>query len=109
MVSYRSGLLACYIDGAKVFDQSVDIGPDGVSIDRKYFAQGPFRDASQLLNAGLNQAGITVRTMSASGAGSASADVLEISARHPGAMPGDPNGTVVWRFGSVTTGVKLGS
>src|SRR5205085_11649492 len=48
------------IDGAKAFDQSVTIGPDGVHVDEKYFARAPFTDTSQLLNAGLQQAGISV-------------------------------------------------
>jgi hypothetical protein len=97
------------IDGARAFDQSVTIGPDGVHVDRKYFARAPFADASQLLNAGLQQAGISVRTVSGSGDRSGSADLLQVTSQHPLPLPGNPNGMLVWRFGAVTTGINLGA
>ena len=93
------------IEGARAFRQSVSIQPDGVHVDDK-FAQGPFRDGSHLLNDALNQSGITVRTVS--GDGSGSADVLEITSHQPVPLPGNPKGTLVWRFGAVTTGINLG-
>ncbi|HKN90167.1 MAG TPA: hypothetical protein VJ622_07790, partial [Acidimicrobiia bacterium] len=57
-------------------------------------------------NDALNQSGITVRTVS--GDGSGSADVLEITSHQPVPLPGNPKGTLVWRFGAVTTGINLG-
>ena len=93
------------IEGARALRQSVSIQPDGVHVDDK-FAQGPFRDGSQLLNDALRQSGITVRTVS--GDGSGSADVLEITSHQPVPLPGNPKGTLVWRSGAVTTGINLG-
>ena len=94
------------IDGARAFRQSVTIAPDGVHVDDKV-ARAPFADGSQSLNAALKQSGISVRTVSESGDPAGSTDLLEITSHHPVPLPGNPQGTLVWRFGAVTTAINL--
>ena len=96
------------IEGAEAFEHSVTIDRDGVHGDNAYFARAPFVDGSRILNDALQQAGISVRTVSGSADRSGSADVLEITSHHPVPVPGNPNGTLIWRVGGVTTGIDLG-
>jgi hypothetical protein len=93
------------IEGARAFKQSVTIGPDGVHVDDKS-APAPIAEGSKNLNDALKQSGISVRTVSAEGAGSA--DLLEVTSVHPVPVPGNPQGTFVYRFGAVTTAISLG-
>jgi hypothetical protein len=95
------------IDGARAFKQAVTIGPDGVHTAGQT-APAPFGAGTKSLNDALKQSGISVRTVSESGDGSGSADLLEITSHHPVPLPGNPQGTLTWRFGAVTTGINLG-
>jgi hypothetical protein len=96
------------VEGAKVGDQSVTIGPDGVhSADKA--VPVPVGESTKNLNEALKQAGIAVRSVSAQPTeGGASSDVLEVTNRHPLPVEGNPQGTVTWRFGGATTSVALG-
>lgn len=93
------------IDGARAFKQSVTIGPDGVHANDQS-APAPIADGTNNLNDALKQSGISVRTVSGEGAGSA--DLLEVTSVHPVPLPGNPQGTFVYRFGAVTTAISLG-
>jgi hypothetical protein len=94
------------VDGARAFKQSVTIGPDGVHANDQS-AAAPVGDGTKSLNEALKQAGISVRTVSGDGPGSA--DVLEITSEHPVPVPGNPQGSFVYRLGAVTTAISLGS
>jgi hypothetical protein len=80
------------IEGARVGDQSVTIGPDGT------------HPATDAINGALKAAGISVRTVSTDDGG----EVLEIVSIHPLPFPGNPQGRAVWRFGGARTSVSVG-
>jgi hypothetical protein len=95
------------IDGARAFKQSVTIGPDGVHADDET-APLPVGEGTKNLNEALKQSGITVRTVSGDTEAPGSADFLEVTSKHPVPVPGNPQGTFVWRLGAATTAISLG-
>ncbi len=99
---------ALLIDGARIGDQAVTIGPDGVhaaGVPSPVPTGGPGP-----LNQALAQAGLTVRTVSAGPVeGGATADALEISRDQGPPVPGMPRSTLSLRIGGATTAVSAGS
>jgi hypothetical protein len=96
------------IQGAKVGDQPVTIGPDGVHPGDQTVPV-PIGTGADSLNEGLAQAGITVKTIKASEIeGGAAGDALEITVKHP--IPGAENvqGTLVYQLGGATSYVAFG-
>jgi len=94
------------IEGARAFRQSVTIGPDGVHAN-DHEAPAPIGSGTKNLNDALKQSGLSVRTVSGEGAGSA--DLLEVQSVHPVPVPGNPQGTFVYRFGAASTAISLGA
>ena len=94
------------IQGAKVGDQAVTIGPDGVHPFGGNFA---FPGGADQLNQSLRGAGITVRTLSLQmGDSGASTEVLQVTVKHP--IPGATvQGTFVYEFGGSISSIALGS
>lgn len=96
------------IQGAKVGDQAVTIGPDGVHPGDQTVPV-PIGSGADSLNEALAQAGITVKTIKATDIeGGAAGDALEITVKHP--IPGAENvqGTLVYQLGGATSFVAFG-
>jgi hypothetical protein len=96
------------IQGAKVGDQAITIGPDGVHPGDQTVPV-PIGSGADSLNEALAQAGITVKTITASDVeGGAAGDALEITVKHP--IPGAENvqGTLVYQLGGATSYVAFG-
>ncbi|MGH8973914.1 MAG: hypothetical protein ACRD0C_12020 [Acidimicrobiia bacterium] len=96
------------IEGAKVGDQAVTIGPDGVHAGGGT-APVPIGSGSESLNQALAQAGITVKTIKGADIeGGAAGDALEITVKHP--IPGAENvqGTFVYQIGGATSYIAFG-
>jgi len=91
------------IEGARVGDQSVTIGPDGVHPASGQTVPVPVAEGSRSLNDALKAAGISVHTVSTD-----QGEVLEVASTHPLPFPGSPQGTAVWRFGGARTAVTVG-
>jgi hypothetical protein len=97
------------VEGARVQGQLVTVGTDGVHAGDQTVPI-PFGEGAENLNEVLKRAGLTVRTISAEPAqGGASADMLEVTSKHVLPVPGNPEGTFVWRFGGATTAIILGA
>jgi hypothetical protein len=94
------------VDGARVGDQAVTIGPDGV---HALGLPSPVpTSGGDALNQTLAQAGLTVRTVAASPLkGGGAADTLEIKSVH--GLPGLPRGILRVEIGGATTAVSSGS
>jgi hypothetical protein len=94
------------IVGAKVGDQAVTIGPDGVQPFGQSFK---YPGGADQLNQALAAAGITVRTLSLQkGEGGATTDALQVIVKHP--IPGaSVQGTFVYEFGGATSFISFGS
>jgi hypothetical protein len=94
------------IVGAKVGDQAVTIGPDGVHPLGQSFR---YPGGADQLNQALGAAGITVRTLSLQkGEGGGTSDALQVIVKHP--IPGATvQGTFVYEFGGATSYISLGS
>ncbi|MGH9034155.1 MAG: hypothetical protein ACRD0O_00195, partial [Acidimicrobiia bacterium] len=96
------------IQGARVGDQAVTIGPDGVHPGDQTVPV-PIGSGADSMNEALAQAGITVKTIRASDIeGGAAGDALEITVKHP--IPGAENvqGTLVYQLGGATSYVAFG-
>ncbi len=96
------------IEGAKVGDQPVTIGPDGVHPGGQTVPV-PIGSGTDSLNQALAQAGIRVKTIEFSEfEGGAAGDALEITVKHP--IPGAENvqGTFVYQMGGATSYVAFG-
>jgi hypothetical protein len=91
------------IEGARVGDQSVTIGPDGVHPASGQTVPVPVAEGTKSLNDALKASGISVHTVSTE-----EGDVLEVVSTHPLPFPGSPKGTAVWRFGGARTAIKVG-
>jgi hypothetical protein len=95
------------VDGARVGDQAVTIGPDGV---QALGAPLPAPTGGPDLNRMLAQGGLTVRTVSAGAVkGGGAADALEIVSDHGIPVPGLPRGVLSLRIGGATTALSVGS
>lgn len=94
------------IVGAKVGDQAVTIGPEGV---RPLGQTINFPGGADQLNQALGAAGITVRTLSLQkGDGGATTEALQVIVKHP--IPGATvQGTFVYEFGGATSFISLGT
>jgi hypothetical protein len=94
------------IVGAKVGDQAVTIGPDGVQPNGASFK---YPGGADQLNQALSAAGISVRTLSLQkGEGGGTSDALQVTVKHP--IPGATvQGTFVYEFGGATSYISLGS
>lgn len=93
------------VQGARVGDTEVTIGPDGVKVAGQP-APLPAGDASRAVNQALSRAGVSVALVEATDvAGGRSASAVEIRSRHPLPLPGDPQGFLVMRFGGATTAI----
>ncbi|HKN90755.1 MAG TPA: hypothetical protein VJ622_10775 [Acidimicrobiia bacterium] len=94
------------IEGAKVGDQAVTIGPDGVH-PAGQTVRSP--GGADQLNQALAAAGITVRTLSLqTGDGGATAEALQVVVKHP--IPGSKvSGTFVYEFGGSTSSIAFGA
>jgi hypothetical protein len=94
------------ITGAKVGDQSVTIGPDGVHPNGASFN---YPGGAEQLNQALAAAGITVRTLSLQkGEGAATTEALQVVVKHP--IPGSTvQGTFVYEFGGSTSYISFGA
>jgi hypothetical protein len=90
------------IEGARVGDQSVTIGPDGVHPASGGTVPVPMGEGTKSLNEALKAAGISVRTVSTD-----SGEVLEVASTHPLPFNGSPKGTAVWRFGGAHTAITV--
>jgi hypothetical protein len=96
------------IEGARVGDQSVTIGPDGVHPNGQTVPV-PFGQGPEALNQALAQAGITVRTIASQPVESgAASEILEITVKHP--VPGADNvkGTLVYQVGGSSSYIAVG-
>jgi hypothetical protein len=94
------------IEGAKVGDQAVTIGPDGVHPFGQSFQYPGGADA---LNQTLSQAGISVKTLSLQKSESgAASDALEVTVKHP--IPGATvMGTFVYEIGGSSSYIDFGA
>jgi hypothetical protein len=94
------------IEGAKVGDQAVTIGPDGVRPLGQHFE---FPGGADQLNQALTQAGISVRTLSLQQAeGGASGEALEVRVKHP--IPNsEVEGTYVYTLGGSSSFIDFGA
>jgi hypothetical protein len=94
------------IVGAKVGDQAVTIGPDGVHPFGQKFA---YPGGADQLNQALSAAGISVRILSLQQSeGGSTTDALQVIVKHP--IPGATvQGTFVYEFGGATSYISLGS
>jgi hypothetical protein len=97
------------IEGAKVGETSVTIGPDGVHAGGSGIPV-PIGQGSEQLNQALAQSGISVRTASSTGKDGGVDDILEIRSKHPVPNPGGGavEGTLIMRFGGANTGIVVG-
>jgi hypothetical protein len=96
------------IEGAKVGDQPVTIGPDGVH-PAGQTVPVPIGSGADSLNQALAQSGITVKAIKFSEIeGGAAGDALEITLKHP--IPGAQNvqGTFVLQMGGATSYIAFG-
>ncbi|MGH9043211.1 MAG: hypothetical protein ACRDZ3_23630 [Acidimicrobiia bacterium] len=114
VTTYRAGMdkpetkTELLIEGAKVGEQAVTIGPDGVHPGDQTVPV-PIGQGSQSLNEALAQAGITVKTIAGDELeGGGAGDALEITVKHP--IPGAENvqGTLVYQLGGATSYVAIG-
>jgi hypothetical protein len=94
------------IEGAKVGDQAVTIGPDGV---HPFDQTVSFPGGADQLNQALSAAGITVRTLSLQkGEDGAATKALQVIVKHP--IPGsNVQGTFVYEFGGATSYIAFGA
>ena len=94
------------IEGAKVGDQAVTIGPDGVHPLGQSFQ---YPGGAEQLNQALSAAGISVRTLSLrNGESGATSDALQVTMKHP--IPGSTvSGTFVYEFGGSTSYIDFGA
>ncbi len=94
------------IVGAKVGDQAVTIGPDGV---HPFGQTAPFPGGADQLNGALGAAGITVHTLSIqTGEGRSTTEALEVTVKHP--IPGTSvQGTFVYEFGGSLSSIAFGA
>jgi hypothetical protein len=90
------------IEGARVGEQSVTIGPDGVHPASGQTVPVPLAEATRALNDLLKAAGLSVRTVPGDGG-----EVLEVVSTHPLPFPGSPKGRAVWRFGGTRTAITV--
>jgi hypothetical protein len=98
-----------HVEGAKIGDTPVTIGPDGVHAGGSGIPV-PFGQGNEQLNQALAQSGISVRTASSTGKSGGVDDILEIRSKHPVPNPGGGTleGTFVVRYGGTTTGIVVG-
>jgi hypothetical protein len=99
------------VEGAKVGETPVMIGPDGVRAGGGGAAPVPIGQGSDQLNEALAQSGLSVRTVAAHPVkGGSAGDVLEIRIKHPVPSPegGQVEGTLIMRFGGTTTAITVG-
>jgi len=94
------------IVGAKVGDQAVTIGPDGVHPFGQSFR---YPGGADELNKALGAAGISVRTLSLqNGEGGATTEALQVTVKHP--IPGSTvSGTFVYEFGGSSSYIAFGT
>ena len=94
------------IEGAKVGEEAVTVGPDGV---HPLGQSLKYPGGAEQLNQALNAAGITVRTLSPqAGDGGATTEALQVTVKHP--VPGsNVSGTFVYEFGGSTSFITFGS
>jgi hypothetical protein len=94
------------IEGAKVGDQAVTIGPDGVHPAGQSIR---YPGGADQVNQALSAAGITVRTLSPqNGEGSATTEALQVTVKHP--VPGSKVwGTLVYEFGASSSSITFGA
>jgi len=94
------------IEGAKVGDQAVTIGPDGV---HPLGQSLKYPGGAEQLNQALSAAGISVRTLSPrAGDGGATTEALQVTVKHP--IPGSKvSGTFVYEFGGSTSFITFGA
>lgn len=94
------------IDGAKVGEVAVTIGPDGV---HPLGQSVPFPGGGDALNQALGQAGISVRTLSLqSPEGGSRSDALQVTLKHP--VPGATvSGTLVYEIGGSSSSILFGA
>ncbi len=94
------------IVGAKVGDQAVTIGPDGVHPNGASFR---YPGGADELNKALGAAGISVRTLSLqNGEGGATTEALQVTVKHP--IPGSTvSGTFVYEFGGSSSYIAFGT
>jgi hypothetical protein len=94
------------VEGARVGDQAVRIGPDGVQV---LGPTAPLPDGKSM-NETLEQAGLAVRTVSTGDvAGGGAADALEVTSAHGAPVPGLPRGILKIRIGGATTALIAGT
>lgn len=99
------------IEGAKVGETPVTIGPDGVRAGGGGAAPVPLGQGSDQLNKALAQSGLSVRTVSSTELkGGGAGDLLELKMKHPVPSPegGQVEGTLIMRFGGATTMIAVG-
>src|SRR5438270_6277171 len=94
------------IVGAKVGDQAVTIGPDGVHPFGQSFR---YPGGADQLNQALSAAGISVRMLSLqNGEGGATTEALQVTVKHP--IPGSTvSGTFVYEFGGSSSYIAFGT
>ncbi|HEV7536049.1 MAG TPA: hypothetical protein VGP90_10470, partial [Acidimicrobiia bacterium] len=94
------------IEGARVGDQAVTIGPDGVHPFGQSFK---YPGGADQLNGALWAAGISVRTLSLqNGDGGATTEALQVTVKHP--IPGSTvSGTFVYEFGGSSSFIAFGT
>jgi hypothetical protein len=100
---------ALIIEGARVGDQPVTIGPDGIHPGGQTVPV-PFGDGANQLNEALKQSGISVKTIATgSPEGGVTSDALEITMKHP--VPGAENtqGTFVYTIGGSSSFISFGA
>jgi trimeric autotransporter adhesin len=100
---------ALVIEGARVGDQPVTIGPDGVHPGGQTVPV-PFGEGANSLNQALAQSGMSVKTISTeSPEGGVTTDALEVTIKHP--VPGAANvqGTFVYTIGGSSSFIAFGA
>lgn len=96
------------VDGATVNGLGVTIGPEGVTAVGSGVPV-PTDEMTGQVNRALAEAGIAVRVVQGEKvAGGRSADALEVVTKQKLPVPGEPEGTVVYRFGGATAWVAAG-
>jgi hypothetical protein len=98
-----------HIDGASVMGTPVGITPQGIRIGTTGV---PIAVAEQMapLNAALQQSGLTVQVVDGAGTeGGGSADVLQVTQVGAVPVPGNPTGTLIYRFGGATSFINVGA
>lgn len=97
------------VEGANVGGQPVTIGPDGVKPGGQTVPV-PIGESTQSLNQALAESGLSVRTISGDPVeGGSAGDVLVVTSKHTYPVSGNPQGTLVMRFGGATTAITLGT